>query len=300
MLLRSLCEITESAVRKWAHLCRTLWREVCTEAWVDMVLLDCGEKPLLGDLYLLELAHGLQEALVARGHGPVINATREALLGWVNAQGVDGVVLAVGADRHSLAEELARRKTPCVVIDQVPPKVIPGVAYVNLDLESGAREAARLLVEYGHLRIGFIGNAEEDFVRAAFLDELNAASVQIAQEHVIIAGMGRAAGASAARAMLINNSRPTAIFARTDVLALGAMSAATDLGIRVPRDLSIIGHDDITLAGTMGLSTVRIDCRALGKVAAEALAELQENSLSQEIPVVRTELILRNTVSRLK
>src|SRR5688572_7914847 len=123
-----------------------------------MVLLDCAEKALLGDLYLLSLADGLEEALVASGYGPVVNTTRDTLQRLAASEAVDGVVLAIGIERPSLARELARKGTACVVISEEPLEDIPGVGWVSLDLESGAREAARMLLNLGHGRIGFIGN----------------------------------------------------------------------------------------------------------------------------------------------
>src|SRR5688500_4074863 len=100
-----------------------------------MVLLDGGEEQtLLGDLYLLELTRGLQEALVASGYGPVLNTTREALLQFVAAHAVDGVILTAGADRRVLARQIAGRGTACVVVAQAPAEEIPGVGWVVLDL----------------------------------------------------------------------------------------------------------------------------------------------------------------------
>src|SRR5687768_8008359 len=127
-----------------------------------MVLLDCGEEHqrLLADPYAMELARGLQEALLHSGYGPVLNATRGTLQSLVASEAVHGVVLAFGTERPLLAQEIARRGTPCVVITERPIVEIQGVGRVYSDLDSGARGAARLLIGYGHRRIGFIGNFE--------------------------------------------------------------------------------------------------------------------------------------------
>lgn len=274
-----------------------------------MVLLDCGEDGLLlSDPYLMELARGLQEALLRSGYGPVLNASRGALQSLVASEAVHGVILAFGPARVFLAREIAQRGTPCVVVADAPIEEIPGVGQVYLDLDSGARDVARMLIDHGHLRIGFIGNFDDDVVRLSFARELMTAGVPLQPDLEVIAGAGqdflpaaREAGAAAMRRLLSLREPPTAVFARTDVLASGALQAARNLGIRVPEDLSLVGHDDTPLAKRAGLTTVRIDCTQLGREAARVLSSLlHEGSAGATLPIVLTRVIERNSVSRLE
>jgi DNA-binding LacI/PurR family transcriptional regulator len=266
-----------------------------------MVLLDYGadEESMLGDPYLTELARGLQDALISCGYGPVLNASLRTLQSLAASEAVHGVVLAFGTQRSWLAREIARSGTPCVVIDQVYVEQTPGVGWVNLDLDSGARDVARMLIDHGHRRIGFIGNFEDDIPRRSFIHELMTAGVPLSPELEIIAGSGREAGAGAMRHLLSLREPPTAVFARTDVMAAGALQVARELGVRVPEDLSLVGHDDIPLARRAGLTTVRIDCTKLGRAAAEVLSRLRhEGSACATVPIVQTQLIERHSVSR--
>jgi DNA-binding LacI/PurR family transcriptional regulator len=249
----------------------------------------------------MELARGLQEALLRSGFGPVLNATRGTLQSLVASEAVHGVVLEFGSERWRLAREIAQKGTPCVVVAQTPYEEIPGVGWVCLDLRSGAREAARLLIDHGHRRIGFIGNFEDDLVRVSFTQELMRAGVPLEPDLEVIAGTGRDAGAEAIRRLLSLGDPPTAVFARRDVLAAGALQAARHMGIRVPEELSIVGHDDIPLARRAGLTTVRIDCSELGRAAAQVLSGLlHEGSVGAAPPIVHTKVIERHTVSRLE
>lgn len=274
-----------------------------------LVLLDCGEDQLLlADPYLMELARGLQEALLHSGYEPVLNASRGTLQSLVASEAVHGVVLAFGTERPLLAREIAQRGTPCVVITERPIEEIPGVGRVYLDLESGARDAARLLIDHGHRRIGFIGNFDDDDVRASFTRELMTAGVPLQPDLEVIAGAGlhvlrqpREAGAAAMGRLLGLREPPTAVFARTDGLASGALQAARRLGLRVPEELSLLGHDDIPLARRAGLTTVRIDCAQLGRAAAQLLSRLLHKESTGATPqIVPTRVIVRNTVSRLE
>src|SRR5436190_23444051 len=154
-----------------------------------MVLLDCGEdQRSLGDPYLMELARGLQEALLDSGYGPVLNASRGTLQSLAGSEAVHGVILAFGLERLLLAREIAQKGTPCVVVAERPIEEIPGVGRVYSDLASGARAAARLLLDYGHRRIGFIGNFEDDVVRESFLQELTTAGFPPPPDLAIMAG----------------------------------------------------------------------------------------------------------------
>src|SRR5207247_6980444 len=120
-------------------------------------------------------------------------------------------------------------------------------------------------------------------------------------EMEIIAGSGREAGAAAMRRLLSLPEPPTAVFARTDMLASGALQAARQLGVRVPEDLSLMGHDDIPLARRAGLTTVRIDCAELGRATAQVLAGLRHEGAARATPpVVLPQVIERNSVRRLQ
>jgi DNA-binding LacI/PurR family transcriptional regulator len=266
-----------------------------------MVLLDCGEDPRsLADPYLMELARGLQEALLHDGYGPVLNASRGTLQSLAASEAVHGVVLAFGTERPLLAREIAHRGTPCVVVTERPIEEIPGVGRIYLDLDSGARAAARLLIDHSHRRIAFIGNFEDDDVRVSFSRELAAAGIPLQPDLEVIAGTGREAGAAAMRRLLGLPEPPTAVFARTDGMATGALQVARNLGIRVPEELSLVGHDDIPLARRAGLTTVRIDCAELGRAAAQVLTSLLNDRSACLTPqTVRTQVIERNSVTRL-
>jgi DNA-binding LacI/PurR family transcriptional regulator len=195
-----------------------------------------------------------------------------------------------------------------VVVTELPIAETPGVGRVYSDLESGARAAARLLIDHGHRRIGFIGNFEDDVVRVSFTQELIDAGVPFPPEMEIIAGVGRdnmtgmarELGAEAMRRLLDLEEPPTAVFARTDLLASGALQAARHRGLRVPEDLSLVGHDDTPLARRAGLTTVRVDCMELGRAAAQVLSSLRQEVTAVPAPqIVPTQLIERDSVSRL-
>ena len=140
------------------------------------------------------------------------------------------------------------------------------VSHVSVDNLAAAREVVLTLAGLGHRRIGFIG-ADNDFMstiarRQGYLDGLRVLKIPPREDDQTFAGRDYsfASGVEAARRLLARPERPTALFCISDVLALGAVQAARELGLRVPEDLSVVGFDDIALAPYMvpSLASVRV------------------------------------------
>ncbi|MGC8785668.1 MAG: LacI family DNA-binding transcriptional regulator, partial [Armatimonadota bacterium] len=122
----------------------------------------------------------------------------------------------------------------------------------------------------------------------------------IPPELVVYAGRTPEDGARAARLLVAQYLRPTAIFVRTDVLAIGAMQAIREAGLRIPKDISVVAHDDVPFAQFTDppLTTVRVDYEELGKSAVEMLLAMLERRESVELHrTVHTSLVQRATVA---
>jgi LacI family transcriptional regulator len=171
-----------------------------------------------------------------------------------------------------------------------------------IDVEASAEQAAQLLVAQGHKHVGFIGSRSPDKLMARFRGMLEECGQALPDSHVIIAGKGSEEGRRALHDLL-DRDHPhpvTAVFARTDSLAAGALQAARQRGLRVPQDLSLIGHDDIPFSALMAppLTTMKVDCGQVGAAAAEMLLRLfHEKDSSPEGLVFSPKLVLRETVS---
>jgi DNA-binding LacI/PurR family transcriptional regulator len=267
-----------------------------------MISLHLGEWPdILSDMFLVELVRGVQDALVQQGYGLLLSTENAMLQQWANSRAIDGVVLAVGLpDEEELFPAIAATGTPCVVIGHEAITGTPNVGSVLIGKENGARQVARLLAEQGHRRIGYLGNSDtRNPVFLAFRDELARLGLTLPAERIVFAGRTCEDGAQGLRTLLSCSKPPTAIFARNDSLAAGALRAARKLGVQVPGELSLVGHDDVPFASLAEppLTTVRINCLELGKLATEMLLALLECPGHCPDPaVVHTELILRESV----
>lgn len=277
----------------------------------QMVALDfLGEKQILADMFFVALAQGIQRALHTAGYGLLLNLMEDSaqslfqLRRWIKSRAVDGTILVAGANvDRALLGELASARTPCVVIAQQTVEGIPFVGSVALELSHGARQVAQLLVDKGHRRIGFIGAEALDVVYDAFRDELERLGCSLSGRFVMTAGRAAQDGVRAMTRMLSHPDRPTAVFARTDTLALGALQAAKDAGVKIPAELSLVGHDDIPAVSWCDppLTTVRVHCAEMGLAATDTLLSLFNPNLPPPEPrLVPSTLVLRQSVAAIR
>lgn len=165
--------------------------------------------------------------------------------------------------------------TPVVFIDVD----VPGFSWVSVDHRAGGRMAAQHLTDLGHERIGFVGDAENNPLgftssalhRLGYHDALGEAGIAPAVQLEKMGRHGRDAARSLALELLKAHDPPTGIVAASDTQALGVTDAASELGIDVPGDLSVIGFDDIDMSALVGLTTIRQPLEISGCLAAEIL-----------------------------
>ncbi len=191
---------------------------------------------------------------------------------------------------------------PVVAID---PHVGPGdgVPTVEADSFGGAVSAVKYLIELGHRRIGFVAGrpdlrssrARDAGYRRALADS----GIPYDAEIVRVGFYEQDAARTAALSLLESPRRPTAVFAANDLSAIGIIEVAREIGLEVPRDLSVIGFDDVLEASRMSppLTTIRQPMAEIGRKAVELLIEILEGR--QDVPLCVTlphRLIIRQSV----
>jgi LacI family transcriptional regulator len=260
------------------------------------------------DFFLAQLVEGIQAALQRRGYGLLLCGPHlpDFVQRWVSGRAVDGVIFVGDNDEETVAAEItgysvkSEEGAPCVVISHHEVPGMPDVRTVVLNLETGIQEVVNALAANGHQRVAFVGSRPEDDGLPLFARYMAEQGLVLPDSHIFIAGRTVEDGARALRHLMRLETPPTAIFARTDLLAVGVIRAAHHLGIRIPEQLSVIGHDDIRVAELMEppLTTVRIDYNLLGEQAAETMFHLIETP-EEHLPtsVVCTHLVLRETLA---
>ena len=172
--------------------------------------------------------------------------------------------------------------------------------------EAGAHSATRHLLRMGHRQLAVItgplhlANAVERL--KGFKRALSGAKVSIEPEYVQEAQFNRQSGYQAAIRLLRMLPRPTAIFACNDLMAMGVLHAARELGVRCPEDLSIVGFDDLDFAEftAPALTSVHQSGYQLGTTAARLLLDRIDGSKqSPQKIVLPSELKIRHSVASL-
>jgi len=254
--------------------------------------------------YNNQVARGIDEAVASHGYDLLLSTmhrrqrtTRhiESLLNGF----AEGLIVLLSGGFGKYLGEVEARGFPVVLIDHAPASNVP---IVKADNDAGTRDGVRHLKSLGHHRVGFITGSLDVASGAERLTSFRTEAAALgldADEGLIVEGDFRVeGGAKAARQLLGLESPPTAIFASSDLEAFGVIRVARELGISIPRDLSLIGFDDIPEASnvTPPLTTVRQPMREMGLLAAEmlitAVEEGQPKTSAVELP---TQLIVRET-----
>jgi LacI family transcriptional regulator len=211
---------------------------------------------------------------------------------------VDGLLIVSLTPDNAVSCRLKDLGLPVVLIDAYSP-MFTSLVVNNVE---GAYQAVRCLIEKGHRRIGFInGEIEGNFKFNKANDRLIGlhrafGEADLLFEPELTSEWSRTGGKQAALQLLSQLKRPTAIFAASDIQAVGVLEAAKDLGILVPEQLSVIGFDGIEVSELLDLTTVQQPMQEMGEVAAAALVELIDNS-TQTPELIRfdTRLVERHT-----
>lgn len=188
---------------------------------------------------------------------------------------IDGLVFTSAELTFPLAGRLAAAEAPTVFLN----RHIDDDRFdrVISDNEAGGRLAGELLVELGHQRIGQISGPpqtstarDRDAGFAAALEELGA---RLDPRYHRDGPYAHETGFEGCRSVLAEDPPPTAIFCGNDVIALGTWDAAIDAGLEIPRDLSVIGFDDILIGGwrSISLTTVRQPLADMARATAQFL-----------------------------
>jgi LacI family transcriptional regulator len=212
---------------------------------------------------------------------------------------VDGLLILSLMPDDAVARRFREMKMPVVLVDAYSP-LLTSLVVNNVD---GAYQAVKYLIELGHRRIGFInGEIEGNFKFNQANDRLiglhrafGEAGLLFEPELVLVSEWSRQGGKQAALQLLTQENRPTAIFAASDMQAVGVLEAARELGLRVPEQLSVMGFDGFETSELLELSTMQQPMHEIGTAGATKLIELIENNAYSENNSYTPELLRFDT-----
>jgi DNA-binding LacI/PurR family transcriptional regulator len=256
------------------------------------------------------IAEVVERRAYASGFRTMITNTYEderlgqELLEDLAARRVDGIIALPGGLSFQSIQSMVASGLPvvCCLWEEEMQAVSPSV---GLDFALGGRLVAEHLLALGHRRIGMVvdgtpdGRVDHHLRFSGCKEVLAHAGYPLDPALLRWGNSSLESGEAAARELLALPAPPTAIFATNDLMAMGVITAAWDLGIHVPRDLSVIGFDDIVIAAYTAppLTTVMIDREALINNAMDVLLRMIEGRRVTIPPLLVPRLVTRKSTA---
>jgi LacI family transcriptional regulator len=245
--------------------------------------------PDLRNPHFSEYATGIEEAARASGYHLLLSSTTMndeyavEIFKDLARRRFDGLIIASSfileaQEAQAILKQIRERGLPIVEMDENY-----GVDSVSADYREATQEVMSYLLSLGHRRIGLIygiGGHElgQDRLQP-YLESLKAANIPIESDLIAECGPTIEDGYQASLKVLKLSPRPTALITINDLLAMSALRAAADLGLRIPNDLSLVGFDNIPMANYLvpRLTTVTKEAANLGRKAFELLLTRIQN-----------------------
>ncbi|GAA1173454.1 LacI family transcriptional regulator [Kitasatospora gansuensis] len=263
----------------------------------------------LDSAWAVEILRGVEAECADHGVGTVVSIVRsdEAVPpSWTDLPVLhhsEGVILVTSDVTEQQIRKVRAAGVELVVIDPVhlPGQNVPSVGATNW---AGGLAATEHLLSLGHRRIGVIGGRKELLCSQARIDgyraALERAGIEVDRDLIRFGDFQHEGGFRNAVDLLALPDRPTAIFAGSDVQAMGAYEAARQAGLRIPQDLSIVGFDDLPMCDWLSppLTTVRQPLEEMGRVAARMLFQMLDGRppVSSRVELA-TELRVRHSTA---
>ncbi|MDQ3707316.1 MAG: LacI family transcriptional regulator [Chloroflexota bacterium] len=267
------------------------------------LVIPMGVSALFTDPYFPLLIQGITSACNANEHSVMLwlaepeyerRTIRQVLQGGL----IDGVILASALMEDPMLEALLRRGLPFIMVGRLPTD--NQISYVDVDNVNSAREMVAYLLRLGHRRVATIAGPTNMIAGSDRLEGYRLAlrnrGLTPDPALIVEADFTEEGGYVAMQRLL--PEAPNAVFVASDAMAIGAMRALRDAGLRVPDDIAIAGFDDIPMAARTEptLTTVRQPIQRMGSLAAETLIDMISHPHPQPRRIILpTELVIRES-----
>lgn len=265
--------------------------------------------PNVTNPYYAHILSGIGDAAAGLGYSALIFTTADDLsreregLEMLKKHRADGAILMASNLGCDWLLEYAD-SYPVVQCSEFDPKV--DIPHVSIDNYKAAVQTMDYLISLGHSRIAMVSSENQYFSTSlrlrGYRDSLVSHGIEVREDYIAYASQDYSftSGKDRTRDLLSVKHRPTAIFCISDTLALGAITAAREMGYRVPEDVTVIGFDDVddTTKFHPYITTVSQPCYELGKQSMQLLFSLM--SQAKDVPhqvILPHQLIVRESSS---
>ena len=273
--------------------------------------------PDINNPYFPEVARGVEDQAQDSSYSVIFSSTdnkleqEQEVIDLMLQKRVDGLIVSLSLANRDILKRLESRNIPVVQLDRkIPDSIYPAVM---IDNQQSAYKAVQFLIDEGYKEIAHItgdlqtvpGQDREDGYRKAILDN----DLRLAEDMIIEGDFSKRSGYDAMEKMIASGNLPEAIFAANDMMALGVLEACRHADIRIPEDLVLIGHDNISISNLVypALTTMAQPKYKLGRQASKMLIDLinikqKKGSLDKEDffadQILETKLVRRGSTAR--
>lgn len=261
--------------------------------------------PLFAQSFVLEILRGVEDALAETDYALIVRSVdgadeRDRVFQECCVRGqADGALVIWMAPTNSFRQRVEAERFPVVLLNSVN----PGMWSIAVDHDAAAETATQHCVNLGHRGIALVDRLEDPFstvqrgiCQVGYRKALAGAGLDLVDGYERLADLSAVGGAAALEALLALPVPPTAVVAGSDSQAIGVLAAARRLGRRVPEDLSIVAYNDTEITRDLGMTTMQVPLRELGRRAAEMLlTALADSGVDPVARLVSAELVLRQT-----
>jgi DNA-binding LacI/PurR family transcriptional regulator len=257
-----------------------------------------------------ELVQEFENVAVEHGYEVFIGSTNydpvrtEALIRRMLQRAVDGVAIMTFGIEEALVEKFVQRAFPLVFVDHGPN--LPNIRVLKVNYGEGIRQGVQHLAALGHRKIAFISGPLRMRTAAArrdaFISSMAELGLNVPSEHLVEGTHTMEGGIRATEQLLSLDGLPTGVVCSNDMTAIGVLHGLHAAQKSVPNDVSVVGFDNIHLAGFMlpPLTTVQMACRDLAGAAVHALRagiEPDNPDATQTEWTIPTRLVVRQSTS---
>ena len=273
--------------------------------------------PDINNPYFPEVARGVEDQAQDSSYSVIFSSTdnkleqEQEVIDLMLQKRVDGLIVSLSLANRDILKRLESRNIPVVQLDRkIPDSIYPAVM---IDNQQSAYKAVQFLIDEGYKEIAHItgdlqtvpGQDREDGYRKAILDN----DLRLAEDMIFEGNFSKRSGYEAMEQMIAGGNLPEAIFAANDMMALGVLEACRHADIRIPEDLVLIGHDNISISNLVypALTTMAQPKYKLGRQASKMLIDLinikqKKGSLDKEDffadQILETKLVRRGSTAR--
>ena len=283
----------QAAIRKLQFQPQRIARKLAQQSTTSIAV----ALPSATSMFFVEMLKGVKDALRDEDIDLLLTNLGSGqpyptLQRFLNRGAVDGLLLMSLPVEGDIAEQLLSFQAPVVLLGSR----CEGLDAYWWDDREGAQMATTYLIEQGHRRIGLVTAQAWSYSASPRLDGYKAAleeagipydpDLVVTGQTTKHAGFSEEAGAEAMEELMGLDERPTAVFASSDVQAYGAWAWARDHGLVVPRDVSIVGYDDLKLSRFLDLTTVTQGMQKAGFDATKRLlSRLRSRDIDERVEV---------------